>query len=196
MEANGWFLITASESKERKPNRFSPESAGWKAAGTWALQAVSGHRPGTVPRIPLRSSRGKTPTCERTYQRIQDPFTCSEFSKNRDLHAFKVLGIMGRNVFQVLYFKIRRPGNGRTHGGNGGYAASRKDVTLDEIHRALMLIVNLVPDGNRLKHHHAVFLEAVAAAPEKRLQVLVSNSLDHLDGHQFVKPSPSDPDSP
>jgi len=50
-----------------------------------------------------------------------------------------------------------------------------------EIDRPFVLFKNLIPDGNNLEHHYAVFPKQPAADAKKGIEVVMADRLDHLN---------------
>ncbi|MNI42412.1 hypothetical protein D3C73_967080 [compost metagenome] len=76
---------------------------------------------------------------------------------------------------------------GLQHDAQGGQGSAGKDMALDEIHRALGLLITLVADGDGLQQHQAVVLEQRGAAAKVERQIAVPDRLDHLDRNQLVE---------
>ena len=60
-------------------------------------------------------------------------------------------------------------------------------MALDEIHLILVILEDLIGDGDRLEDQHAVILKKLAATGEEILIIMVTNRLDHLNGDNPVE---------
>ncbi len=93
---------------------------------------------------------------------------------------------MGRDIFKMKDLEIGDPCNGMGHGRDGRDAASREDIPLDEVHFLLVTFKETIRDSNGLKQHQPIFLQSFAAAAEKGVKEMVTNSLDHLNGDRLI----------
>jgi hypothetical protein len=90
---------------------------------------------------------------------------------------------------EVLDVDRREPGAVRdepTHDLARREAAAREDQRVDEAALALLELVRVVVDRDRLQRHEPVGLQEGIAAAEERGQVAPADRLDHLDGDEAV----------
>ena len=66
-------------------------------------------------------------------------------------------------------------------GGNRRYAAARKYIAFNEVHRMLVAFEFAVRNGNGLQCHQTVGLKQPAAAAKKGIEKLMPYGLDHFN---------------
>src|SRR5262245_62670381 len=67
-----------------------------------------------------------------------------------------------------------------------GNEAARENVLFNEVHGPSSTFIELISNGNALEQHHAVRFEQITEAPEKSIEMVETNSFDHLNRHELV----------
>ncbi|MNT18879.1 hypothetical protein D3C72_1541060 [compost metagenome] len=83
--------------------------------------------------------------------------------------------------------QVAGPGLGGQDGIDRGNEAARKHEALDVVHAAPRLFIALVLDGDGLQQGQPIRLEQPLQGGHVGIQILGTDGLDHLDGHQFVE---------